>query len=57
MSAEEGCVLGHRRKAMECPGCAEANGSEASPAWWRWYRSRTSSKQVKAAIDARLART
>lgn len=41
------CELGHTQKAMECPSCSGSLDS----AWWKWYRSRTSSKNVKAAID------
>ena len=51
------CHLGHTRRAMECPACGEM----AVPGWtaklehWRWYRGRTSSKRVRALVDAHLA--
>lgn len=49
------CVLGHTRRAMECPACGEAaTGEAASDEHWRWYRSRTSSKRIKALIDEHL---
>jgi hypothetical protein len=48
----EGCSLGHTRKAMECPSCS----GSTDPAWWRWYRGRTQSAKVKAAINEWLTR-
>lgn len=51
-----GCILGHRQRAYECPACGEeATGEAATLEHWRWYRGRTSSKRIKAAIDAILA--
>lgn len=50
------CVLGHTQRAMECPACGEAfTGLTAKPEHWRWYRERTSSKRIKAALDQLLA--
>lgn len=49
------CRLGHTQRSMECPGCAEANGTETSVEWWRWYKGRTSSRTVKDAVTAHLA--
>lgn len=51
------CFLGHTRQAMECPACGEAAhpGKVAKIEHWRWYRSRTSSKRIRAAIDEHLA--
>ncbi len=50
------CSLGHTQQAHECPACGEAaTGVKASLEHWRWYRSRTSSKRIKAAVDAFLA--
>lgn len=49
------CILGHTRRAYECPSCGEAvTGQVASLEHWRWYRGRTSSKKVKALIDQHL---
>lgn len=45
------CVLGHTKKAMECPSCCDSKDA----AWWRWYRGRTSSKDVRAKVAAVLA--
>jgi len=57
MSAEPFCFLGHLRQAMECPACGEAAqpGWKAKPEHWKWYRGRTSSKRIKAALDAYFA--
>jgi hypothetical protein len=49
-SAATRCELGHTQKAMECPACS---GSD-DLAHWRWYRSRTSSKRIKALIDTHM---
>lgn len=50
------CVLGHTQHAYECPSCGEvATGNKAPLEHWRWYRSRTSSKRVKALIDVYIA--
>jgi hypothetical protein len=46
-----GCELGHTRKAMECPSCSGSDDQK----WFKWYRSRTSSKAVKERIDAYLS--
>ncbi len=45
------CELGHRAKAMECPACC----GSADVAWWKWYRTRTSSTSVRAGVAAWLA--
>lgn len=56
-TVREGCRLGHRQRSYECPGCSEALGlGEAPVEHWRWFRGRTSSKRVKAAIDEYLKR-
>jgi hypothetical protein len=48
-------MLGHLRRSMECPACAELSGAEKQPEeTWRWFRTRTSSKRIKARIDERL---
>lgn len=50
------CVLGHTKRAMECPSCGEAaTGEKATVEHWRWYRTRTSSKRIKDLIDKHLA--
>ena len=50
------CRLGHRQQSMECPACSEARGlGEMTIEHWRWFRTRTSSKRIKAAIDQHLA--
>lgn len=46
------CHLGHKRKAMECPACS----GSTDIAWWKWYKGRTQSKDVKARIVEWLAR-
>ena len=49
------CALGHTQRAYECPACGQAaTGQTASLEHWRWYRGRTSSKRIKAAIDEHL---
>lgn len=49
------CYLGHTSRAYECPACGETvTGKKATLEHWRWYRKRTSSKRIKAAIDAHL---
>ncbi len=45
------CQLGHARKAMECPACSDST----DVAWWKWYRGRTSSTEVRARVTAWLA--
>lgn len=44
------CALGHTRKAMECPACS----GSTDLAHWRWYKSRTSSKRIRAGVQAYL---
>lgn len=44
------CFLGHTQKAKECPACS----GSTDPEWWKWYRGRTMSKAIKAAIDEHL---
>jgi hypothetical protein len=49
------CMLGHTRRAMECPACAELGGASPQPETsWRWYRRRTQSKRIRSLIDERL---
>ena len=50
-----GCIVGHRAHSYECPGCAEANGRPQDLEAWRWYRGRTSSKRIRAAVTAVIA--
>ena len=54
--APSNCVLGHTRRAYECPSCGEVAtpGVKATLEHWRWYRGRTSSPRVKALIDEHL---
>lgn len=49
------CELGHSQRAHECPACGQAStGQTASLEHWRWYKGRTSSKRIKALVDARI---
>lgn len=47
-----GCALGHTTKAMECPSCSGTDDLEH----WKWYKTRTSSKRVRALVQAHIDR-
>jgi hypothetical protein len=54
--AEAHCIVGHKQRAYECPGCTEARGTPCDLDHWRWYRTRTSSKRIRDAVTAVIAK-
>jgi hypothetical protein len=55
LTMAEFCELGHKQQAMECPACNDAKGNEpAELAWWKWYKTRTSSKPIKELIATKI---
>ena len=52
---EAHCIVGHKQRAYECPGCTAARGTPCDLDHWRWYRTRTSSKRIRAAVTAIIA--